>query len=118
MKKFKKAVAGFLAVVSMVTCVAGMRSSAAYYPTITKNFIVGNSTATAVAYRDSSHATASTKLSGGRCDVKLKYCGKTASYSNYINATPTAMITGSRGTASTEHRASKGGFSNSTSLVV
>ncbi len=117
MTKIKKVAAGILAAVSLAACVGGM-SANAYSPTVTKNFTVGNSTATAIAYRDSSYASAQTKLSGGKCDVSLTYCGKTVSYTNYISSTPTAKINGSNGLASSTHKASKGGFSNSTSLTV
>ena len=117
MTKIKKVAAGILAAVSLAACVGGM-SASAYSPTITKNFTVGNSTATAIAYRDSSYASAQTKLSGGRCDVTLKYCSKTVSYSNYISQTPTAKIDGSSGLAASTHKASKGGFDNTVSLTV
>lgn len=116
-KTFKKITASVMAVTSLAVGMTGI-SASAYSPTITKNFTVGNSTATATAYKDSTHALASTSLSGGRCNVTLTYCGKTASYSNYINETPNAEITGSSGTAQSTHSASKGGYSNSTSITV
>lgn len=118
MTKFKKNVTAVIAAVSLAASVIGNMSANAYSPTVTKNFTVGNSTATAIAYRDSSYACAHTKLSGGKCDVSLTYCGKTVSYTNYISSTPTAKINGSNGLASSTHKASKGGFSNSTSLTV
>ena len=118
MTKFKKNVTAVIAAVSLAASVIGNMSANAYSPTVTKNFTVGNSTATAIAYRDSSYASAQTKLSGGRCDVTLKYCSKTVSYSNYISQTPTAKIDGSSGLAASTHKASKGGFDNTVSLTV
>ena len=42
----------------------------------------------------------------------------TASYKNYLSQTPNAIIKNCSGTASSYHYASKGGFSNSTSIAV
>ena len=116
-KTFKKIASSFVAVTTLAVSMIGMNVSA-YSPTITKNFIVGNSTATATAFKDSAHAIANTALSGERCNVTLTYCGKTALYSNDLNKTPNADISGSSGTARSSHSAAKGGYSNSTSITV
>lgn len=115
--KLKKIAASVIAAATLAVGATGI-SASAYAPTITRNFTVGNSTATATAFRDSSHAYAKTALSGGRCDVYLSFCGKTASYTNYLNSTPNANINGTSGTATSSHSASKGGFSNSTKITV
>lgn len=105
-----------MAIATLAIGTVGM-SVSAYAPTITRNFTVGNSTATGTLYRDSTQATAKTSLSGGRCSVTLIYCGKSVSYSDYISATPLANIQGSSGSASSTHYASKGGYSNSISMT-
>ena len=115
--KLRKIAASVMAVATLTTSAMGI-NAIAYAPTITRNFTVGNSTATATAFRDSTHAYAKTALSGGRCDVYLSFCGKTASYTYYLNTTPNANINGTSGTASSSHSASKGGFSNSTNITV
>ncbi len=75
MKKFKKAAAGFLAVVSMVTCVAGM-SASAYSPTISKTV----NGVTGTLYSDASHATGTTACPNKECWVKVKHGGATSGW--------------------------------------
>ncbi len=113
-KTFKKIAASVMSAATLIVGTVGMTVSA-YSPTITRNFTVGNSTATATSYRCSTFASSSTSLSGGRCSITLTYAGKTDSRSNYVNSV-SVKIEGSGSSANSTHSANKGGYSNSTNI--
>lgn len=123
--KSKKIVATVVAVATLAVNTIGMNASAAEARnvTATKNFSVGSYTARATIYRDSSQASASTKLTdatsvtvslsvtGGKVSTSKTYGDESSGYVSVVKR-------GSGFTyASSGHIAIKGGKTGSTNMA-